>query len=131
MTIFYGGNVIVFNGMPANKAKEIMMLAHISSAATHHRPNPALAPSPPIQSPAESASSVLNVVSAFGAQERPLLHPAPPSSDSGNLPCNVCTYTYISTFNYNLFTELPFSLADLPIARKNSLTRFLEKRKDR
>ncbi|KAK4428794.1 protein TIFY 10A [Sesamum alatum] len=83
MTIFYAGQVMVFDDFPADKAKEIMTLASKSSSA-------AVAP---LQSPAESTT--------FGIQERP--HPsAQPPLDS-----------------------------DLPIARKNSLARFLEKRKDR
>ncbi|KAL1547845.1 protein TIFY 10A-like [Salvia divinorum] len=78
MTIFYGGQVMVFNDFPADKAQEILALASKSSAA--------VAPPPA----AESSSGV------------PVFVPAKPSLDS-----------------------------DLPIARKNSLARFLEKRRDR
>ncbi|KAL0308400.1 UNVERIFIED_CONTAM: protein TIFY 10A [Sesamum radiatum] len=94
MTIFYAGQVMVFDDFPAEKAKEIMMLAN--SAQNH--PNPTVAP---LQSPAESTTSVPSIVPTFAIQERPL-HSAQPPLDS-----------------------------DLPIARKNSLARFLEKRKDR
>nr|QZL14041.1 jasmonate ZIM-domain protein 2 [Mentha canadensis] len=87
MTIFYGGQVMVFNDFPADMAKEIFTLASKSSAA--------FAPPRAAQSPAESASSVPNIAP-------PSFAPAPPSLDS-----------------------------DLPIARKNSLARFLEKRRDR
>ncbi|KAG6431642.1 hypothetical protein SASPL_109723 [Salvia splendens] len=78
MTIFYGGQVMVFNDFPADKAQEILALASKSSAVVV--PPPA----------AESASGV------------PAFVAAQPSLDS-----------------------------DLPIARKNSLARFLEKRRDR
>ncbi|KAG6388955.1 hypothetical protein SASPL_150392 [Salvia splendens] len=78
MTIFYGGQVMVFNDFPADKAQEILALASKSSAV--------VAPPPA----AESASGV------------PAFVAAQPSLDS-----------------------------DLPIARKNSLARFLEKRRDR
>ncbi|KAH6830044.1 hypothetical protein C2S53_007986 [Perilla frutescens var. hirtella] len=76
MTIFYSGQVIVLNDIPADKAKEIMASAANHSAAV------ALP-----QNPAELA-----------------IHHAP---------------------------QLPSLGSDLPIARKNSLARFLEKRKDR
>ncbi|KAH6797969.1 hypothetical protein C2S52_022523 [Perilla frutescens var. hirtella] len=76
MTIFYSGQVIVLNDIPADKAKEIMASAANYSAAV----------APP-QNPAE-----------------PAVRHAP---------------------------QLPPLGSDLPIARKNSLARFLEKRKDR
>ncbi|KAG8367130.1 hypothetical protein BUALT_Bualt16G0040700 [Buddleja alternifolia] len=77
MTIFYGGQVMIFNDFPADKAKEIMKLA--SSKSNRH----SAAVAPPRA--AESATTA----------------PQPPLG------------------------------SDLPIARKNSLARFLEKRKDR
>ncbi|XP_073047107.1 protein TIFY 10A-like [Primulina eburnea] len=100
LTIFYAGQVIVFNDFPADKADEVMMLANKSSAAAaqncHFSPF-----APPItpQSPTESATSFPNFVLSL---ER--AHPTPPP---------------------------PQFASDLPIARKKSLARFLEKRKDR
>ena len=77
MTIFYGGQVVVFNDFPAEKAKEIMMLAGKGKSS---------GPSNIIQKPTEVANL-----------QRP---PRP-------------------------------TISGLPIARTASLTRFLEKRKDR
>ncbi|GMI81334.1 jasmonate-zim-domain protein 1 [Hibiscus trionum] len=80
MTIFYGGQVIVFNNFPADKAKEIMLLASNSSRAR--------------SSPIESGIGV----SPTSKADKPAQQPLP---------------------------------SDLPIARRASLHRFLEKRKDR
>ncbi|PIN08422.1 hypothetical protein CDL12_19004 [Handroanthus impetiginosus] len=92
MTIFYAGQVIVFNDFPADKAREIMMFASKSNATQNH-PNAAFAPPHTAQSPAESTTtSIQNIVPTFGIQDRPR-HSAQ--------------------------------------MRKNSLARFLEKRKDR
>ncbi|KAL3642878.1 hypothetical protein CASFOL_013693 [Castilleja foliolosa] len=93
MTIFYAGQVIVFDNFPADKANDIMNLASKSSTVQNH-PNAAFPPPHAAQIPAVSSTGVHHVVPAHRSPQTPL--------DS-----------------------------DLPIARKNSLARFLEKRKDR
>lgn len=87
MTIFYAGQVIVFNDFPADKAKEIMLMA----STTNKTQNPS--------NGLESAADAVNMVPSFGIQEKQM--PSQPI------------------------------VSDLPIARRASLTRFLEKRKDR
>lgn len=84
MTIFYGGKVLVFNDFPADKAKEIMLLASNGSTTS-------VAPKLP-----ESSALVPKVVPCFGNQR-------PPQQIA----------------------------SEMPIARKKSLARFFEKRKDR
>ncbi|KAL7133290.1 hypothetical protein ABFS83_12G130700 [Erythranthe nasuta] len=101
MTIFYAGQVIVFNNFPAEKAKEIMSLATKSSAAVAQIPHSAAFP-PAIQKPTESATSTPNLSPTFGIQDL-TRRPTQPAVGSDYLP----------------------------IARKKSLARFLEKRKDR
>ncbi|XP_073156632.1 protein TIFY 10B-like [Henckelia pumila] len=97
MTIFYGGQVLVFEDFPVEKVGEIMLLANKPSGIQNHHQPTAFAP----QSPSESATGIPNLIPSFGLPERALHAPVPP------LGC------------------------DLPIARRNSLARFLEKRKDR
>ncbi|KAK8547302.1 hypothetical protein V6N13_098015 [Hibiscus sabdariffa] len=89
MTIFYGGQVIVFNDFPADKAKEIMLLAGKSSSKTK-----SFNPSPCTGSPIESRIRIPPTSKAVQPAPRPIP-------------------------------------GDLPIARRASLHRFLEKRKDR
>ncbi|KAJ0030852.1 protein TIFY 10A-like [Pistacia vera] len=115
MTIFYGGQVIVFNDFPADRANEIMLLAGQGSSQGHSTTtlNP-LASSLSAKTPIESTSPVTTTSL--------VKNPTEPS-------CSVPSSS-------NLMTEhvqpkpRPVT-CDLPIARRNSLHRFLEKRKDR
>ncbi|XP_058215541.1 protein TIFY 10A [Rhododendron vialii] len=103
MTIFYAGQVIVFNDLTADKAKEVMLLA--SKGSTHN--SPSTFASTAVQKPNEQTNLI-------------------PTSSSPVVP----------NFGNNMMQECiqrapqPI-VSDLPIARKASLTRFLEKRKDR
>ncbi|GAB2280024.1 hypothetical protein Dimus_014661 [Dionaea muscipula] len=78
MTIFYNGEVFVFDDLPAEKAKEIMQLASRASAST---------------------------VAA---------------SEDGD-----------GSISRRMMMTMMMKASDLPIARKGSLQRFFEKRKDR
>ncbi|XP_060188134.1 protein TIFY 10A-like [Lycium barbarum] len=90
MTIFYAGQVIVFNDFPADKAKDIMLMA---GASTTNNAQNQINNSPCAMVPPKQAESVVDLV-----------NPQMPSQPT---------------------------VSDLPIARRASLTRFLEKRKDR
>uniref|UniRef100_A0A0D9VV37 Protein TIFY n=1 Tax=Leersia perrieri TaxID=77586 RepID=A0A0D9VV37_9ORYZ len=100
LTIFYGGKVLVFDGFPAEKAKDLMQMASKSSSTAQKS---ALLPS---STPATVTDSTK--VSTVPA------------------PASVLPVTQANT-------QKPVrpNAADLPQARKASLHRFLEKRKDR
>lgn len=94
MTIFYGGQVLVFDDFPAEKVKEVMQLANKGSSVlgTDHNVNPS--------SFVASCSNFVSTSKINSTQEQPQTQPRVLGSD-------------------------------LPIARRNSLHRFFEKRKDR
>ncbi|GMJ07271.1 jasmonate-zim-domain protein 1 [Hibiscus trionum] len=102
MTIFYGGQVIVFNDFPADKAKEIMLLAGKGSSQSNTHLNV----------PFTSSTARTPVESGIGV---------PPTSNFGNTVTQDCVRS----------AQRPIPGGDLPIARRASLHRFLEKRKDR
>ncbi|CAN0901244.1 Protein TIFY 10A [Linum grandiflorum] len=112
LTIFYGGQVIVFNDFPADKAEEVMVMASKGSVksqtAVVDSPPPTFAPS--VTAKTSSTTSVA----------------APVIPTSG----------IVTSFNMIQdciqVHQAPKPIAcDLPIARRASLHRFLEKRKDR
>ncbi|KAL5579600.1 hypothetical protein UlMin_012042 [Ulmus minor] len=115
MTIFYAGRVMVINDFPANKAKEVMDLATKNSNITIN-----------------SATPIEKLDSGKPVAEPKRTVPVTSTPENKNK-----TNTNISTQD-SLKQQPPppqeayaNSGSDLPIARKNSLHRFLNKRKDR
>ncbi|GAV76247.1 tify domain-containing protein/CCT_2 domain-containing protein [Cephalotus follicularis] len=113
MTIFYAGQVIVFNDFPAHKAKEVMLLASNGCSQSH------------VDYP---SSSLAQNQATFGSNI--VKNPVEPTS---LIPVSS---SILPNFGGNVIQEInqPTSrpiVCDLPIKRNASLHRFLEKRKDR
>ncbi|CAI0419218.1 unnamed protein product [Linum tenue] len=105
MTIFYGGKVIVFNDFPAEKAKEIMGLVSEQQGIITNNNNNSNSRDEQINNNAAAAVTSSSSSPNDGQIEQPISHFRPPQ-------------------------PRPIG-SDLPIARRASLHRFLEKRKDR
>lgn len=123
MTIFYGGQVIVLNDFPADKAKEIMALASQESSRGQN----------PTAAAAAAAAFGSNQAKSINANAFPTHVPRSPMESSSSVPQSP---TVVPNFGNKVIQESvqPPSrpiVCDLPIARKASLHRFLEKRKDR
>jgi jasmonate ZIM domain-containing protein len=110
MTIFYAGQVIVFNDLPAHKAREVMALASKGSSQTNVASFP-----------------LNNATVSPNMGKNPILESSRAAPSSSNV---------VPNFGNNMVEDHVQSPAkavvgDLPIARRASLHRFLEKRKDR
>lgn len=109
LTIFYAGQVIVLDDFPADKASELMSLATKSTSQSQNNSvqenQPSFAPSL-IRTSADSSAPVIPGVNII------------PCTGTNSIP------------EHAQVSSRPI-VCDLPIARKASLHRFLEKRKDR
>lgn len=112
MTIFYGGQVLVFNDLPADKAKEVMDLASNYESSQKKRKVEPTNLGPPSPMPISNASP------------SPNLKPSQNMNVGPNFGQSVIPATAARP-------SIEAIVSDLPIARKASLHRFLEKRKDR
>ncbi|KAI3938877.1 hypothetical protein MKW92_012500 [Papaver armeniacum] len=110
MTIFYAGQVLVFDKLPKDKAKEIMDYADVISSTTN--PN-----TPP-------ANDKLIMNSSCIVDLNSPLVPDVPVAVSAGIGSSVKA-------NLDSGEEKMAKQNHVPIARKASLHRFLEKRKDR
>ncbi|KAL9224641.1 hypothetical protein vseg_000659 [Gypsophila vaccaria] len=124
MTIFYGGQVVVFNDLPADKANEVINLASSFESKKRKIDTPASVVVP---------ISDVNPIHVAKPSITQSSNPKPNQPQIQNL-----TVGALPNFGNNVTPVVAAvprvairGAADLPIARKASLHRFLEKRKDR
>ncbi|MCO5567793.1 hypothetical protein L7F22_021489 [Adiantum nelumboides] len=131
LTIFYGGHVNVYNNIPVDRAEAIMRLAAKGDAS------PPSAPAPPFGLPhtlvapgfcqPTTAAENLCFNAPVGA---PILFAADQASQNGSLNQKLYECAMPNTPSTATSSQ-PVVPRALPLARKASLARFLERRKER
>ncbi|KAG8380188.1 hypothetical protein BUALT_Bualt07G0167500 [Buddleja alternifolia] len=131
LTIFYSGKVLVFDDYPADKARKLVSFAKKDSSQMSYG----------IVSNTGGGSSAVAPTSSA----RDGLPPRPQGAGSGKQPAGISSNTCKEKMNPTISEAVASSStaqeqlspqpeangSDLPIARRSSLHRFLEKRKDR
>ncbi|XP_024031546.1 protein TIFY 10b-like [Morus notabilis] len=131
MTIFYAGQVLVFNDLPADKANEVMALARKGSSnisGSVSTSSPAVVEKIDLTKPAAPERNVTLITKSDNSNNNININDSVPKNIDLNDNNN-------NNNKHESLQQRPADQAangsDLPIARRNSLHRFLEKRKDR
>ncbi|KAK8513697.1 hypothetical protein V6N13_002425 [Hibiscus sabdariffa] len=106
LTIFYNGSICVFDAIPAEKVREIMLIAATAGAA--------------------SSADTKNVATDC-ATTSPVLTRSPSLQSTATATALASPQAQVYPINRPAFCKLQ----ELPIARRHSLQRFFEKRRDR